>query len=118
MENWMEVFYILLLKASLILNFMLFRYVKGLKQSICTQELMIKKNHELLSTVIENIDCQDDKLNERLDYLNERFDHVLVKVEHLIVTNETPKSPIKPNNWDSIKEAFKVPTRVEVHERT
>jgi hypothetical protein len=25
--------------------------------------------------------------------------------------------PIKPNNWDSMKEAFKGPTRVEVNER-
>jgi hypothetical protein len=29
---------------------------------------------------------------------------------------ETAK-PIKPNNWDSIKEAFKGPVRVEVNER-
>jgi len=29
---------------------------------------------------------------------------------------ETPK-PIKPNNWDSMKEAFKGPTKVEINER-
>ena len=114
----MEVFYIILLKASLVLNFILFRYMKGMKVDLVAHELMHKKTNELINLIIENIDHQDDKINERLDFLNERFDHVLVKVEHLIVTNETPKSPMKPNNWDSIKEAFKVPMRVEVHERT
>lgn len=31
-------------------------------------------------------------------------------------TLETTK-PIRPNNWDSMKEAFKGPTRIEINER-
>lgn len=31
-------------------------------------------------------------------------------------TLETAK-PIKPNNWDSVKEAFKGPVRIEINER-
>ena len=46
--------------------------------------------------------------------------HIVTKIDrHLSALKELqePTKPIKPNNWDSVKEAFKGPYRVEINER-
>jgi len=55
--------------------------------------------------------------------------HETIRAENLSVNDETRRSllalrdileatkPMKSNNWDSIREAFKGPTRIEVNER-
>ena len=55
--------------------------------------------------------------------------HETIRAENLSVNDETRRSllalrdileatkPMKSNNWDCIREAFKGPTRIEVNER-
>jgi hypothetical protein len=64
-----------------------------------------RKQQEILAVL--------DQINTSLGSLNsEQHRSLLALRESLEATK-----PIKPNNWDSMKEAFKGPTRVEVNER-
>ncbi len=74
----------------------------------------------------ENFGCSEDKLDniayetaKTLTTLNEvieKIDKVATdSIESFAALKESPEftKPIKPNNWDSMKAAFKGPTRVE-----
>jgi hypothetical protein len=87
------------------------------------------------------IDSLHARVNSLSDYHHRKYDHIEKQLSSMHVhlsevdasfiafiadqrrtllafrdSLETTK-PIKPNNWDSVKEAFKGPTRVDVHER-
>lgn len=95
---------------------------------------MIAKNHAI-SKRIKDIHIHTDffqrKFITTLDVHGEDFDRLERHIDALkeLVKNDNDRSlqailerldaakPIKPNNWDSIKEAFKGPVRVEINER-
>lgn len=89
----MEVFCIILLMLLLVGNFLLYRETRKISASLKTFE---------------------SKQADHTIYLKHIFDIV----NSIPQANGAPQTPIKPNNWDSIREAFKGPTRVEINERT
>lgn len=54
----------------------------------------------------EKVECLPDMIKEDIH-------RSLLSLREVL---ETAK-PIKPNNWDSVKEAFKGPVRIEINER-
>jgi hypothetical protein len=88
-----------------------------------------------MSKIVRNTDVHTEffrrKFIQTLDDHGADFDRLEKQVNAIIelVKNDNERSlqailerldaakPIKPNNWDSIKEAFKGPARVEINER-
>jgi hypothetical protein len=103
----MEVFCIILLKLSLLCNFLLFKQVRKI-----TAVQILSQNHQ--KETKESIDI----LLEDFGIFHSKVDTFLNTADLLSrePTNSTTK-PIKPNNWDSVREAFKGPVRVD-NERT
>lgn len=71
---------------------------------------------EALCGDIEGVEKAIVGLSEKVDSLpnmvKDDIHRFLVEQRESLSTR-----PIKPNNWDSMKEAFKGPTRVEINER-
>jgi hypothetical protein len=89
----MEVFFTVLLVASLIGNFFLSKSIREIRAA---QKI------------------SDSKQEDLKIYLTNIFDIV----RSIPLPSQLPQSPIKPNNWDSVREAFKGPVRVDLNERT
>lgn len=78
---------------------------------------------ETLSAILDTL----IKQNEKIGYLNKNvmeFEGLLHSIMNenqrsmlSLVDNLQTAKPIKPNNFDSLREAFKGPTRVEINER-
>ena len=90
----MEVFYIILLKLSLLMNLLLFRQMRKVISFQKSSQDLHKETHAYLDDLSNHVESLDKKVSK------------------------TDSSPMKPNNWDSVREAFKGPTRNEVNERT
>lgn len=57
-----------------------------------------------------------DLLDNNFNHNEERFNDIDRCLTDLRTSLDAAK-PIKPNNWNSVKEAFKGPVRIEVNER-
>ena len=105
----MEVFFILIILGLLIPTYCLsvILYSKHFRNS--------QKLDDFHTSLLHSIEKQVEKnehLQKRIDAISHVIDRsTLALREHL----ETIK-PIKPNNWDSVKKAFKGTTRVEEDE--
>lgn len=92
----MEAFLTFLILCSLTMNFVL---SKRIRDVIAEQKL------------------SESRQGDHLIYLKNIFDLVNNINSVTSLTSQPPQSPIKPNNWDSMREAFKGPVRIE-NERT
>jgi len=100
----MEVFCILLIKLSLICSFLHYRQIRKLSSSM-----------ESIQNTLNEI---GEDTGKTLDYCCAFHETLLDLNEKLSsLPSQAPQSPIKPNNWDSVREAFKGPVRVD-NERT
>lgn len=83
-----------------------------LAYSIYLNTVMFKK--------VKSIDIENEYFKRKFitnsDALMSESDQIHRTLLALRDTLETAK-PIKPNNWDSVKEAFKGPVRIEINER-
>lgn len=93
----MEIYYIILILCNIAIQSYVFKEIYKLH----------KHDHIILRKISSDLICLQQKVNN----LNCKFDSCSS------LTSDSPKQPIKPNNWDSIREAFKGPVRVEVNER-
>lgn len=59
--------------------------------------------------LLENFVEMDNKIVQ----LSSDIDRFMVEIRE----NSESTKPIKTNNWDSIRQAFKGPTRIEINER-
>jgi len=106
--NSMEIFFdltlIFLLYTSTIMGFVNFKKLYDIKKS---HEDLRNEFTELSITLVENFGDIDDKIVE-LSNQNDRS---------MLALRETlePAKPMKSNNWDSFREAFKGPTRNDVN---
>jgi len=81
----------------------------------------LAKNHiiadEHICSEIRSVECSIGRIHKRLDAIPSVIrDDVNRSLLALRENLETAK-PIKPNNWDSVKEAFKGPVRNDINER-
>jgi hypothetical protein len=100
----MEVFCIVLLKFSLLCNFLLYRQIRKINAA---QKL--SQNHQ--KETKENLDI----LLEDFGIFHSKVDTFLNSAD--LLSRDSAKAPMKPNNFDSLREAFKGPVRVD-NERT
>lgn len=62
---------------------------------------------------IEEIEIKTVKISAQLDSIQSEIYRILAEQKESL----SSARPIKPNNWDSLKEAFKGPCRVTINER-
>jgi hypothetical protein len=110
METFLEILFILLLFLSVSMNLFMSNKINKLES---LYESFIDENLEELYVNIDEIMIKTVKISEQLESFHNETCRSLMALRE---TLETTK-PIKPNNWDSIKEAFKAPLRTEVNER-
>jgi hypothetical protein len=73
----------------------------------------ISETQSRIPTVLTDFKEEVISLTNKTDAIANNLDR------HLLALREAlePTKPIRPNNWDSVREAFKGPTRVEINER-
>lgn len=77
---------------------------------------LCKNIYELQVSICAVITDDEQKLHftlKKIDEVEEKFDRHLLDLRDSL----EPTKPMKSNNWDSIREAFRGPTRVDVNER-
>jgi len=97
----MQAFLIISCLIFLILNFLMLWDVKKLLNSIPTHICNGEEIKESLTDLLQDIVSLDNKIQSLSS-----------------LASQSTQSPMKPNNWDSIREAFKGPVRTEGNERT
>lgn len=106
MEILFDIILVTLLGSNAFISFVIYKKFieRKASQDAFHERLIneISRNSELLDYTSKKIDAMANGLDRSMSSLKE--------------LQETTK-PIKPNNWDSVKEAFKGPTRIEVNER-
>ena len=109
----MEIFF-----DIVVLSIMCFLLSHNITMSKKISEL--KKNQEILDEILLG---EINGIEKALVGLSKNMEAVpnIIKDDmyrFLVELRESHSTkPIKPNNWDSMKEAFKVPTRIEINER-
>lgn len=113
------VFNVILIGLIILCNLMILVALKGIKSLRDEVDLIQKQYHFHLMNVAQDLDAlQVDvaKMSQQLDALpdvmkEDNYRSLLALRESLESTK-----PIKPNNWDSVREAFKGPTRTDLNE--
>lgn len=98
----MEVFCIVLIIFSLLFNIFLLKEM--CRTSALISEILIDLNDKIY-VVQTDIDVLDSKISESFELLSS--------------ASKAPPEPmksLKPNNWNSMRAAFKGPTRVDIDE--
>lgn len=90
-------------------------YVK-VKKFIVSDEIV--KNHqaeilESLSVELDEISLKTVKMSAQLNDVQDELHRSSLALR----TTQEPTKPMKSNNWDSVRECFKGPARIEVNER-
>lgn len=101
----MEVFYIVLISFIALCNIFLAKMVGDSLYAI----LDIKKTQLMSYGKI-------DRLQEAIDNLDRKVENLSRELEQSSLSLQAPQSPMKPNNWVSMRAAFKGQTRVEIDE--
>lgn len=81
-------------------------------------EPLYRKNEEIIEHLcidLEGIEKAVVGLSEKVDALPDMFKEDIHRSLLTLRDSLETAKPIKPNNWDSVKEAFKGPARVEIN---
>ncbi len=110
MELFFDITFIFLLILSLTVNY---RMSKKINKLSTQNEYFMRK----FVTTLDSHGEDFDKLHRKIDDLG-----VIIVNDHdrsLLALRELlePTKPMKSNNWDSVREAFKGPVRIESNER-
>lgn len=106
MEIFLITVVLVTLLACLCLNmFHFFRLSQQLKG-------LIEFNSRICEVLTEDAE-KTVTLTNKIEATASNFDRHLLALRELLETTK----PMKTNNWDSVREAFKGPTRVEINER-
>lgn len=74
---------------------------------------LFEKMKENLDSYIEILGENYEELDSKIESLSNQIDRSLDAMKNI---HETTK-PMKPNNWDSVKDVFRGPVRVDINER-
>lgn len=106
METILDVILFIVLPVSLIMNCV---YCRNFF-------LREKKTSEFHENIVRAITEQTEKYTytqDKIDALGCGLDRSMLALREIL----EPTKPIKTNNWDSVRQAFKGPARIEVNER-
>lgn len=107
--NIMEIFYFTLITSIFLCNIFL---IKKMQETLYEISKIYRLNlicYDKIDSFQENLNSFDEKLIEQEKILN------LLSLASKAPT-EPPMKSFKPNNWDSMRAAFKGPTRVDINE--
>ena len=107
MEIILETVKILCPLIATAINLCFFLKIQKVEKNLKEIEISIDEQY----TDISNL---NDNLSFHLNTISEKIDRSTLSLRKIL---ETTEPIIKPNNWDSVREAFKGPTRVEINER-
>jgi len=110
----MEIFLaILVLILQIVMICMISNMSKNVKNTDIHTEFFRRKFIETLDVHGEDFDRLEKHLTAVIELIKSDNDRSL----QAILERLDAAKPIRPNNWDSIKEAFKGPARNEINER-
>ena len=105
----MEVFCVVLFFLTCFSNFFIYNELQKISDMHKITKKLQRDTYDVLNELCNNFEKLDDVVIDcqfKLNVLSEE-----------LKAAELPNRPIKPNNWDSVREAFKGTTR-EINERT
>lgn len=109
MEQFLDTILVLMLLACFTLTAVLgFIFLKN-----------SKLQHEFQKELVRSIIDQTERYEEAFRYTRNQIDEVTKSFDRSLVAlrdSLEPTKPMKPNNWGSMREAFKLPTKVSVDE--
>lgn len=106
MEILLYIILISMLGASLRLNFVLRRSFREFR-------LDTINGHENLERAINEQKKKYDRTQDIIENVGSDLQRSMLALRDSLETTK----PMKSNNWDSVREAFKGPVRIEVNER-
>jgi len=101
----MEVFCIVLTISFALFNIFLFRKVREISSVF----------HDLQKTQLMSYG-KIDRVQDAIDNLDEKVEKLSVQLKQSSLSLQAPQSPMKSNNWDSMRAAFKGQKRIEIDE--
>ena len=107
----------IMLGVSLATNVAMFKKINKIDSRF---EPLYRKNEQIIEDLygdIEGVEKAVVILSQKLQALPDIIKDDNHRSLQAILERQDAAKPIKPNNWDSIKEAFKGPVRVEINER-
>jgi hypothetical protein len=117
METFFDILFVCLMTYSLILVIAVSKRIRNLEIENDFFKSKFIPTIDLVGEDIDRLEMHVGKISEQINALPD----VIRDDNHrsLLALRETlePAKPIKPNNWDSMKEAFKGPTKVTINER-
>ena len=114
MESLLTILMIFLFIASTVCNFVFL--VKIMKFKDASSKILVDYP-ATLKFIIDRLERIDDARFRQISTMDKNSERHFMELRRLLET-ETPMKPNKSNNWDSFREAFKGPIKVEVNERT
>ncbi len=81
--------------------------------------LQLNKVDGKIDKLVENL-CEIDEISLKSVKMSGQLDAIQDEIHRSLLAIRSPleaTKPIKPNNWNSMKEAFKGPVRIDVDER-
>lgn len=118
METFIDIFFLAFMSITLIINYYILERIKEVEE--CSEFFRRKfiTTMDIHGQDFDHLESQLERLSENFHLLDEKIkdnnDRFLLALQENLQTTK----PMKPNNWDSVKEVFKRPTRIEVNERT
>jgi hypothetical protein len=111
METIFDILFIFLLSVSIWINLVLSKKFHDLDDKF---EFFQRKFITTLDVHGEDFDSLEKQIKSVVDEVKADNHRSLLA----ILERQDAAKPIKTNNWDSVKEAFKGPVRIEINERT
>lgn len=84
-------------------------HLSSLQKKIASLEEVQTRIWNVLNEETESL----EETTEKIENIAKSIDRQLLDLKEVFQAT----TPIKPNNWDSVREAFKGPVRVEINER-
>lgn len=104
---------ILIVSTFFILQYIMYRKIDSVHSRINSLSDFHQKKYDLIESELSAIRNRIKEIDMQIgSFMNHQNRSILDLVDSLQATK-----PIKPNNWDSVREAFKGPSRVEINER-
>lgn len=120
MEMFFDVLHIIFLVYVLGLCVFVSKKIKMIDSRFDQLIENLSRDQEIIQNIYRDIEGVEKALvllSEKVAILPDMMKEDLQKSLSLLAS-QSPQSPMKPNNWDSIREAFKGPVRTEGNERT
>ena len=111
MEAFFNMIFLVVLFTSISINMVMLKKIN----------ILGKKFDFAQRNLLQTLEIQDgyfDRFEKKTDSVLNIFKSDTDRSLQSILERLDAAKPIKPNNWDSVKSAFKGPVRIDVNERT